>query len=115
MSATSDVGRRRPLRLLRWAPAGVIGALAVYLAVINGAYWLWVATSAFLAIRDDRDTLLGAESVVLAAAPFGAAWVVLRSARRRTSSAAAWTWTTLAMTATAFLCLIWAVLISGPF
>lgn len=93
----------------------VVGAIALYLSVPAATYFVWVATSAFLGIRDDPDVLLGIICVIAAVAPFAtgaAAYLVngaSRSRRRGVMRAA------LACAAVGVLSTLFAVLLMGPF
>lgn len=60
-----------------WVLLLVTGGVCGLLVVENAAYWLWVAHSAFLGIRDDPEPILGLFSVAAALAPVavvGATW-----------------------------------------
>ena len=99
----------------KWLIVGAAVAVALYLSVPAAAYFVWVATSAFLGIRDDRNVLLGVVCVIAAAAPFVAGMaaysstVQLRSRRRGVMRGA------LACAAVGVLSTFFAVLLMGPF
>lgn len=90
-------------------------AVALYLSVPAAAYFIWVATSAFLGIREDPDVLLGIICVIAAVAPFvagAAAYLVNRASpsRRRGVMRGA-----VACAAVGVLSTFFAVLLMGPF
>jgi hypothetical protein len=65
-----------------WALLAVTGALYLLVVIQTGAYWLWVAQSAFLGIRDDAEPTLGVFSVLVAVVPVAASVFVWFAGRR---------------------------------
>lgn len=99
----------------KWLAVAVAVAVALYLSVPVAVYFVWVATSAFLGIRDDPDVLLGIICVIAAVAPFaaGAAGYLLNRAscsRRRGLMRGA-----VACAAVGVLSTFFAALLMGPF
>jgi hypothetical protein len=89
--------------------------VALCLSVPAAAYFVWVATSAFLGIREDRDVLLGVVCVIAAVSPFAAgagAYLVNRASRSRRRGVMR---AALACAAAGVLSTLFAVLLMGPF
>src|SRR5690606_30715433 len=64
--------------VLRWGALTVAATAAAVLAVPVSSYWLWVAESAFLGIREAADPKLGVIAAIFATLPLGAgaaSWV----------------------------------------
>lgn len=69
---------------------GAVG-LSGYVSIVSTGYWLWVATSAYLGIRDKRDIGLGLLSTAFAFGPLVAGGLVgYRSRRRGLSKVRSW-------------------------
>jgi hypothetical protein len=102
--------------LAKWGLVLVIVAFALYLAIVNAAWWVWVGNSAFRGIRAPRDTSLGIQCVLFASGPFATAGSVFRctahssrSRRRRVVMAS------LAGTGITVVAFFYAALLEGPF
>lgn len=78
---------------MRWAALALSLAATAFVAVPTSAYWLWVAESAFLGVREPADFRLGMTSVGMALVPVVAGatgWLLCgrQRDRRRVSRAA---------------------------
>jgi len=111
---TTQVERRRWVPRLLLVPLLVLSA---YLLVANGAFWLWVADSAFRGIRAPAEPWLGVLSVFFAVVPAVGGALAFRYTRRiRPDDHVQWVAWAAAMAAMlAFVCLVVAILYSGPF
>ncbi|MGQ0434559.1 MAG: hypothetical protein ACT452_19400 [Microthrixaceae bacterium] len=102
--------------LAKWGAVLGVLAGALYLAIANAAWWVWVGNSAFRGIRAPRDIGLGIQCVLFAGGPFAAAgsvfwWTArsLRSRRRRAVMAS------LAGTGVTLVAFFYRALLEGPF
>jgi hypothetical protein len=113
----SDDGayRRAGHGATKWLVVAVAVAVALYLSVPAAAYIVWVATSAFLGVRDDPGVLLGVICVIAAVAHFVAgagAYLVNRASRSRRRGVMRGA---VACAAVGVLSTLFAVLLMGPF
>lgn len=73
--------------LAKWGATLVLLGCALYLAISNASWWVWVGNSALRGIREPKDIGLGIQYVFFASAPFVAAvsvfWWTARSSRSR--------------------------------
>jgi hypothetical protein len=64
---------------------GLLASIGVgaYVSIVNAGYWLWVAASAYLGIRDKQDVGLGLVATLLGLGPLTAAGLVVRRSQHR--------------------------------